>query len=101
MALCELCETNRGEGWCGTCASLLNARNTKMDKGKGKKMSVSSDTSEAMRAVEDAWDKCQSICEHRNPNRDDEGQGRICEHPENTSGMEWCDPSHCPLLSLS
>lgn len=32
MALCELCETNRGEGWCGTCASLLNARNTKRDK---------------------------------------------------------------------
>lgn len=32
MALCELCETNRGEGWCGTCASVLNAQNIERDK---------------------------------------------------------------------
>lgn len=64
-------------------------------------MTVSAETVEALHAVKAAWDHCQAVCEHRNPNRDDEGQGRICEHPDNTSGMEWCDPSHCPLLALS
>ncbi len=51
-------------------------------------MSVSADTVEALYAVEAAWDHCQEVCDHRNPSRDDEGQGRICEHPDNTSGME-------------
>lgn len=64
-------------------------------------MTVSAETVEALHAVKSAWDHCQSVCEHRNPKRDDEGQGRICEHQDNTSGMEWCDPSHCPLLALS
>ena len=67
----------------------------------GPPMTVSAETVEALHAVKTAWDHCQAVCEHRNPDRDDEGQGRICEHPDNTSGMEWCDPSHCPLLALS
>ena len=61
---------------------------------------VKPETLEAVQAVEAAWDKLQSVCGWRAPDRDDEGQGRICENLENTSGMEWCDPSHCPLLDI-
>lgn len=64
-------------------------------------MSISAETVEAMHDVRRAWDKCQGVCDHRNSNRDDEGQGRICEHPENHSGMEWCSPDSCPLLALT
>lgn len=64
-------------------------------------MPVSTKTAEAMRAARKAWDHAQEVCEYRNASRDHEGQGRICEHVDNTSGMEWCDPSHCPLLGLN
>ena len=63
-------------------------------------MTVSAETAEALHATYVAWKRCQDICEHRNKSRDEEGQGEICEHEDNTSGMEWCDPSHCPLLAI-
>lgn len=63
-------------------------------------MTVSAETAEALHAVFLAWSHCQSICEHRNPDRDDEGQGEICEHEDNSSGMEWCTPDSCPLIQL-
>ena len=63
-------------------------------------MTASADTEKAVHEVAVAWRRCQDVCEHRNPDRDDEGQGAICEHPKNGSGMEWCDPTYCPLLAL-
>lgn len=62
-------------------------------------MTVSAETAEAMQKAFSAWKQVQSLCEHRNPKRDDEGQGEICEHEDNSSGMEWCDPSSCPLMA--
>lgn len=44
-------------------------------------MTVSAETVEALHAVKAAWDHCQSICEHRNPARDDEGQGSHLRAP--------------------
>ena len=63
-------------------------------------MTVSTETVDALQAVVDAWRTCQSVCEYRNPKRDNEGQGPICEHKENHSGMEWCSPDCCPLLAV-
>lgn len=63
-------------------------------------MSVSAETIEALQAVIVAWRHCRSICEHRNHERDNEGQGPICEHDDNHSGMEWCSPDSCPLLAI-
>lgn len=54
--------------------------------------------SELMIEIRDAWVRVQNCCEYRNASRDDEGQGKICEHDENESGMEWCDLGYCPLL---
>jgi hypothetical protein len=62
-------------------------------------MTVTAETVEALHTVKAAWDRCQTTCDHREPARDDEFC--ICEHEDNTSGMEWCTPSHCPLLVLS
>lgn len=62
-------------------------------------MSVSAETTEAMCVAYAAWVRVQELCEHRNPSRDDEGQGKICEHEDNQSGMGWCDPSSCPLMA--
>lgn len=47
-------------------------------------LTVSAETAEALHQVYVAWKRCQDICEHK----------------DNTSGMEWCDPSHCPLLAI-
>ncbi|MBB40977.1 MULTISPECIES: hypothetical protein [Hyphomonas] len=63
-------------------------------------MTVSADTMEALQAVSAAWRRCQDLCEHRNKTRDAEGQGPICEHEDNHSGMEWCSPESCPLLAI-
>ena len=64
-------------------------------------MPLNDETINASSVVEAAWEHMQGVCEYRNASRDDEGQGRICEHADNSSGMEWCDPSHCPLLHLN
>lgn len=62
-------------------------------------LTVSAETVEKMHAAITAWRQVQSCCENRNLDRDDEGQGPICEHEDNLSGMEWCDPSSCPLMA--
>lgn len=54
----------------------------------------------AAERVAKAWEKMKAVCPHRCPDRDDEGQGPICAHDENSSGMEWCEPGSCPFLSL-
>lgn len=46
------------------------------------------------------WRAMQKVCPHRNPARDAEGQGKICEHEENSSGMEWCSVDACPFLPV-
>lgn len=48
--------------------------------------------------IGEAWIGMQSTCPHRNPKRDDEGQGKICEHDDNESNMDWCSIGHCPRL---
>jgi len=52
----------------------------------------------AVREIPFCWRNMQAVCKHRNSDRDDEGQGKICEHPDNESGMEWCSIGYCPLL---
>lgn len=51
-----------------------------------------------LRDIQGIWLRVQECCEYRNPERDHEGQGKICENDENRSGMEWCDLGYCPLL---
>lgn len=53
----------------------------------------------AIREIPSRWKNMQDCCGHRNAKRDGEGQGKICEHPDNDSGMGWCSIGYCPLLS--
>lgn len=59
------------------------------------------DLNKAIEEATHAWGRVKELCPHRNSKRDDEGQGPICEHPENPSGMEWCCPSYCPISDIT